>query len=110
MSGIVGAARVVVGERALGGEHVPRVVDVVGGHPQPEGEMHAHRLPRWHVLGHELTLRIQGMVRGEFLGRVGDVVRIDDPANSADGGIVRWLHEPDAVVVGQRHGWRHGAR
>ena len=99
-----GADRIVVAERATSGEHVPGIVHVVVGHANPEGEVHTNRLRRRHMLGHELALRIDHMVLGQFLGGIGRVVRIDHAADLADGGIIRGLHQPDAVLVRQLHG------
>ena len=53
----VAVHRVVVGEAAVGSQHVPRIVDVEVGQPEPQREVDARHAGSRQMLGDELTLR-----------------------------------------------------
>ena len=65
------AIRVVVREAAVGGQHVPGIVDMEVGQPEPQREVDARHTGSRQMLGDELPLREDRVVLGQFRLRVG---------------------------------------
>ena len=97
--------RVVVGEAALGGQHIPGIVDVEIGEHESQRKVDACHTGSWQLFGDELTLRIECIVLGQFRLGVWSIVRIDSAADFTDRAEIPHLHVADRVLAGvEAHG------
>ena len=100
------ADRVVIGEAAVSGEHVPGIVNVEVGQHEPQGKVDAGHAGSRQMFGDELPLRINGVMLGQLRFGVGCVVRIYLAADFAD----RRRNRPPAFGGWRNRLWRGASR
>jgi hypothetical protein len=92
--------RVIVRKTAVGGQHVPRIINVKVGQSEPKCVVSPSHSSGWQMLSHKLTLRKDRHVLRELCFGVWRFVRIDLATDFADIPEILRSHAANTVFVG----------
>src|SRR4051812_2082350 len=93
---------IVIQERTVRRENIPRVINVKIHHAQPKRKVNTGHCITMVVNGNELSLREDLAMLFKFFDSVGLLGRVNEPANLDNRLVMRGFHEADSIV-----GWKH---